>query len=113
MYAWVNQTLRHLDYGRLPRVGKGPVRRYVAQMTGKSRAQTAFPPVPMMMRYPKRKAPLADRSAPAFKAHPFDEKVLRGQSADAWVFVFSSHLRRGLCEEMLYAPSIWISPSGS
>ena len=40
-YGWVNQTLGHLDYGRLARAGKGLVRRYVAKMTGKSRAQTA------------------------------------------------------------------------
>jgi transposase InsO family protein len=39
LYEWVNQTLRHQDYGRLKRDGKGLVRRYVAKMTGLSRAQ--------------------------------------------------------------------------
>jgi transposase InsO family protein len=41
MYGWVDRTLREQDYGRLPRAGKGLVRRYVAKMTGLSRAQTA------------------------------------------------------------------------
>ena len=41
MYGWVDRTLRQHDYGRLPRAGKGLVRRYVARMTGLSRAQTA------------------------------------------------------------------------
>ena len=40
-YAWVEQTLRQHDYGRLGRAGKGLVRRYVAKMTGLSRAQVA------------------------------------------------------------------------
>lgn len=40
-YEWVNQTLRQQDYGRLRREGKGLVRRYVAKMTGLSRAQVA------------------------------------------------------------------------
>jgi len=39
LYGWVNQTLRRQDYGRLQRAGKGLVRRYVAKMTGLSRAQ--------------------------------------------------------------------------
>lgn len=39
LYEWVNQTLRQQDYGRLKRAGKGLVRRYIAQMTGLSRAQ--------------------------------------------------------------------------
>ena len=37
----MNQTLRQQDYGRLKREGKGLVRRYVAKMTGLSRAQVA------------------------------------------------------------------------
>src|ERR1700681_3314851 len=39
LYEWVNRTLRQQDYGRLKRSGKGLVRRYVAKMTGLSRAQ--------------------------------------------------------------------------
>jgi len=38
LYEWVNQTLRQQDYGRLKRGGKGLIRRYVAKMTGLSRA---------------------------------------------------------------------------
>jgi len=41
LYEWVNQTLRQQDYGRLKRGGKGLVRRYLAKMTGLSRAQAA------------------------------------------------------------------------
>ncbi|HEX3587547.1 MAG TPA: integrase [Candidatus Angelobacter sp.] len=41
LYSWVNQTLRQQDYGRLKRQAKGLVRRYLAKMTGLSRAQTA------------------------------------------------------------------------
>jgi transposase InsO family protein len=41
LYGWVNRTLRQQDYGRLKRQAKGLVRRYVAKMTGLSRAQTA------------------------------------------------------------------------
>jgi transposase InsO family protein len=40
-YAWVDQTLRQQDYGRLKREGKGLVRHYLAKMTGLSRAQVA------------------------------------------------------------------------
>jgi transposase InsO family protein len=39
MYAWVNQALRRQDYGGLKRKGKGLLRRYIAKMTGLSRAQ--------------------------------------------------------------------------
>jgi transposase InsO family protein len=39
LYAWVGQTLHQHDYGKLPRQGKGLLRRYVAKMTGLSRAQ--------------------------------------------------------------------------
>ena len=39
VYEWVNQLLRQQDYVRLQRPGKGLVRRYVAKMTGLSRAQ--------------------------------------------------------------------------
>jgi transposase InsO family protein len=39
MYAWVGRTLIEQEYGCLGRVGKGVVRRYVAKMTGLSRAQ--------------------------------------------------------------------------
>jgi hypothetical protein len=36
----VNQTLRYLQYGKLKRDWRGLVRRYIAKMTGLSRAQT-------------------------------------------------------------------------
>lgn len=39
LYGWVDRVLRHQDYGRLQRRGKGLVRRYLAKMTGLSRAQ--------------------------------------------------------------------------
>ena len=38
-YGWVDEVLRQQDYERLSREGKGVVRRYVAKMTGTSRAQ--------------------------------------------------------------------------
>src|SRR5260370_28193355 len=40
LYDWVYQTLRRLNYRKLKRSGRGLVRRYVAKMTGLSRAQT-------------------------------------------------------------------------
>ena len=40
VYGWVAQTLRHHDYGRRKRAEKGVLRRFVAKMTGLSRAQT-------------------------------------------------------------------------
>jgi transposase InsO family protein len=40
IYAWADQLLRQQDYTQLARVSKGVVRRYVAKMTGLSRAQT-------------------------------------------------------------------------
>jgi transposase InsO family protein len=39
LYGWVNQTLQLLQYRKLKRSGRGLVRRYVAKMTGLSRAQ--------------------------------------------------------------------------
>jgi len=39
VYGWVEQTLVRHQYGNLDRVGKGLIRRYVARMTGLSRAQ--------------------------------------------------------------------------
>src|ERR1051326_2718061 len=39
VYAWVEKTLVRLEYGGLGKSGKGLVRRYLAQMTGLSRAQ--------------------------------------------------------------------------
>ncbi len=39
VYGWVNQVLRHQDYDRLDRSGRGLVRRYLEKMTGLSRAQ--------------------------------------------------------------------------
>jgi transposase InsO family protein len=41
IYEWVERTLRHHDYPRLGRTAKGLVRRWIAKMTGLSRAQTA------------------------------------------------------------------------
>jgi transposase InsO family protein len=41
LYQWVNQSLCQQDYSRLKRSGKGVVRRYLAKMTGMSRAQVA------------------------------------------------------------------------
>ncbi len=40
LYGWVERVLRAQDYPRLGRTGKGLIRRYVAKMTGLSRAQT-------------------------------------------------------------------------
>ena len=39
VYGWVNQTLRQQRYEELKRSGRGLVRRYLAKMTGMSRAQ--------------------------------------------------------------------------
>src|SRR4029077_19294758 len=39
LYGWINRTLREQDYERLTRGSKGLVRRYLAKMTGLSRAQ--------------------------------------------------------------------------
>jgi len=39
LYEWVNQALQQLNYRKLTRSGRGLVRRYVAKMTGLSRAQ--------------------------------------------------------------------------
>lgn len=39
LYAWVGRTLVEQEYGGLGRKGKGLVRRYLAKMTGLSRAQ--------------------------------------------------------------------------
>ena len=39
VYGWVNQTLRQQRYEELKRSGRGLVRRYLAKMTGLSRAQ--------------------------------------------------------------------------
>ena len=39
IYAWVDRTLRQHQYRKLERRGKGLLRRYVAKMTGMSRAQ--------------------------------------------------------------------------
>jgi hypothetical protein len=37
-YAWVEETLRQQNWKKLNRAGKGLVRRYIAKMTGLSRA---------------------------------------------------------------------------
>src|ERR1043165_3160648 len=39
VYGWIERTLVRHEYARLDRPGKGLVRRYVARMTGLSRAQ--------------------------------------------------------------------------
>src|SRR5258707_15684301 len=39
IYVWVNQTLQQLHYRKLKRSARGLVRRYLAKMTGLSRAQ--------------------------------------------------------------------------
>src|SRR5882724_1741941 len=39
VYAWTEQTLVRHEYASLSRPGKGLLRRYVARMTGLSRAQ--------------------------------------------------------------------------
>jgi transposase InsO family protein len=39
LYEWVNRTLRQQNYSELKRSGRGLVRRYLAKMTGLSRAQ--------------------------------------------------------------------------
>src|SRR5713226_2474501 len=39
LYDWVNQTLQQLHYRTLKRSARGLVRRYLAKMTGLSRAQ--------------------------------------------------------------------------
>ena len=39
LYDWVNQTLQQLHYRKLKRSARGLVRRYLAKMTGLSRAQ--------------------------------------------------------------------------
>src|SRR5260370_6545490 len=39
LYVWVNRALREQGYDRLGRPSRGLVRRYVAKMTGLSRAQ--------------------------------------------------------------------------
>ena len=39
LYEWVTRTLGEQGYSRLGRAGKGLVRRYIAKMTGRSRAQ--------------------------------------------------------------------------
>ena len=41
IYGWVERTLRHHNYVKLGRAGKGLARRYIAKMTGRSRAQVA------------------------------------------------------------------------
>ena len=39
IYDWVGKTLREHDYAKQGREAKGLLRRYVAKMTGQSRAQ--------------------------------------------------------------------------
>ena len=39
LYGWIDRTLRRQDYNTLAREGKGLVRRYLAKMSGLSRAQ--------------------------------------------------------------------------
>lgn len=39
IYHWMNETLRHQNYGELSRGGRGLVRQYIGKMTGLSRSQ--------------------------------------------------------------------------
>src|ERR1022692_2107451 len=39
LYEWVSRTLREQGYNKLPRKGKGLVKRYISKMTGLGRAQ--------------------------------------------------------------------------
>ena len=39
LYEWVKGTLRARSYARMSKEGKGLVRRYIAKVTGRSRAQ--------------------------------------------------------------------------
>jgi hypothetical protein len=41
LFEWVDQILGRQNYERLRQEGKGLIRRYVAKMTGSSRAQIA------------------------------------------------------------------------
>jgi hypothetical protein len=65
VYGWVDQTLRQQRYQELKRSGRGLVRRYLAKMTGLSRAQITrlvtqyqegeeVKPKPYRRRFPQR-----------------------------------------------------------
>jgi transposase InsO family protein len=95
LYEWVSQTLRQQDYGHLKRQGKGLVRRYLAKMTGLSRAQaarlircyqrgdTVQPRVYRRHRFPARYTPAdIERLAAVDEAHetlsgPATQKILQ------------------------------------
>lgn len=69
LYKWVNRTLRQQDYSRLKRSGKGLVRRYIAKMTGLSRAQTA-----RLIRYYQQGAEVKPRT---YRRHRFANRYTR------------------------------------
>jgi transposase InsO family protein len=69
LYEWVNQTLRLQDYGRLRREGRGLVRRYLAKMTGLSRAQ-----VTRLIRCYQRGGEVKPR---AYRRHRFSNRYTR------------------------------------
>lgn len=66
LYGWMDQTLRQQDYGGLPRPAKGLVRRYLAKLTGRSRAQTTR----LIQRY-QQGQPVAPRP---YRRHRFAQR---------------------------------------
>lgn len=72
LYEWVNQTLRRQDYGHLKREGKGLVRRYLAKMTGLSRAQVA-----RLIRCYQRGGEVKPR---AYRRHRFPNRYTRADT---------------------------------
>ena len=69
LYEWVSQTLRRQDYGHLKREGKGLVRRYLAKMTGTSRAQVT--------RLIRCYQPDGEVKARAYRRHRFRQRYTR------------------------------------
>jgi transposase InsO family protein len=70
VYGWVNQLLRQLRYQELKRSGRGLVRRYIAKMTGLSRAQTTR----LLGQYLR-----GDEVKPkAYRRHRFRQRYTRG-----------------------------------
>jgi transposase InsO family protein len=69
LYAWVNRTLRQHDYRPLPRAAKGLLRRYLAKMTGLSRAQVA-----RLIRCYQQGGPVQPR---AYRRHRFPNRYTR------------------------------------
>ena len=63
LYSWVGRTLVEQEYGVLGREGKGLVRRYIAKMTGLSRAQVTR----LIGQYKER----GEVRAPSYRRHRF------------------------------------------